>query len=285
MTMDGSINDGCPKENKAGKFIRAGLNIASITPYIGGAFSAISGAWSERNQEKVNNFFRHWLQMLEDEMTEKEKTMIEIMQRLDLGDEKIAKRVESSEFQSLVKKCFRDWSGVESEKKREYVRNIVANAAASNLSSDSVVRLFIDWINKYSELHFDVIACIYRYPNGISRGQIWNEIGKGKVREDSADADLYKLLIRDLNTGQIIRQHRQKDYYGNFLKQASTKKTTNTPSSNTYESAFDTDKLYVLTALGQDFIHYAMTDLPIKIEFKKTPVNSSTDEEEVGEIV
>lgn len=43
--------------------------------------------------------------------------------------------------------------------------------------------------------------------NGISRGSKWKKIGKGEAREDSAEADLYKLLFRDLSTGGIIRQH------------------------------------------------------------------------------
>ena len=42
------------------------------------------------------------------------------------------------------------------------------------------------------------------------------------------------------------------------------------------KSAFDTDELYELTALGQQFIHYAMTDLPLKIAYEA----SSNDESE-----
>jgi len=96
--------------------------------------------------------------MLQDEIKEKEETIIEIMARLDLQDEAIAKRVESKEYQSLVKKTFREWSGAESEEKRVYIRNILSNAAASQVSSDDVVRMYIDWINQYSEMHFQVIG-------------------------------------------------------------------------------------------------------------------------------
>ena len=39
------------------------------------------------------------------------------------------------------------------------------------------------------------------------------------------------------------------------------------------KSAFDEDELYVLTELGRQFIHYAMTDLPIRIEFKADDVD------------
>lgn len=82
--------------------------------------------------------------MLHDEIREKEATAVEVMARLDLQDEKIAQRIESREFQSLVKKTFRDWSAIESDSKRVLIRNILANAAASNLSSDDVVRKFIE---------------------------------------------------------------------------------------------------------------------------------------------
>ena len=170
-----------PSRKKKNKLTRSGLQaIGGAVPFIGGLFSAVAGAWSEREQEKVNKFFRHWVRMLEDELREKEQTIIEILARLDLQDEEIQKRVESSEYQSLLKKTFREWSGAESEDKREYIRNILSNAAASRLSSDDVVRLFIDWIKQYSELHFQVIAAIYN-SGGITRGGIWRKIGKGQV--------------------------------------------------------------------------------------------------------
>jgi putative transposase len=92
---------------------------------------------------------------------------------------------------------------------------LFGNAAASRLTSDDVVRMFIDWISHYSEMHFQVISAVYNN-DGISRGEAWRKIGRGAVREDSADADLYKLLFRDLSTGGITRQHRAVDYYGNF---------------------------------------------------------------------
>ena len=113
--------------------------------------------------------------MLADEIKEKEATIIEIMARVDLQDEKVAERLESKEFQSLIKKTFREWSGAESEDKRKLIRNILANAASTDISSDDVVRLFIDWINMYSELHFHVISAIYN-TNGISRSAICGKL-------------------------------------------------------------------------------------------------------------
>lgn len=261
------MNQDLPESSKGEKITRGALQVVSgAIPFAGGIFSAIAGAWSEQEQEKINRFFQHWLKMLQDEFREKEETIVEIMARLDLHDEKISERIESKEYQSLLKKTFRDWAGAESEEKRKLIRNVLANAAASQISSDDVVRMFIDWIGHYSELHFQVISAIYN-SNGISRGEIWTKIGKNKVREDSADADLYKLLFRDLSTGGVIRQHREVDYYGNFIK--SNKRPSTNSGNSSMKSAFDTEELYELTALGQQFIHYAMTDLPLKIEYSK----------------
>src|SRR5882757_1065546 len=72
-----------------------------------------------------------------------------------------SKRVESAEFQSLLRKAFRDWAGTESEEKRVFVRNVLVNAAASKLTSDDVVKLFLKWIKDYSEFHFEVVGAVY----------------------------------------------------------------------------------------------------------------------------
>lgn len=259
--------DQLPEASNVSKITRSALQaVGGAVPFVGGIFSAIAGAWSEKEQDKANRFFQHWAQMLQDELKEKEETIIEIMARIDLQDEAISKRVESKEYQSLVKKTFREWSSAESEEKRVFIRNILSNAAGSDITSDDVVRMFIDWINKYSEMHFQVIGAIYN-SDGITRGEIWRKIGKGSVREDSADADLYKLLFRDLSTGSIIRQHRQVDAWGNFVAKAPQRRPKGSGPKPPV-SAFDENEGYELTGLGKQFVHYAMTELSVKIEFK-----------------
>jgi hypothetical protein len=42
----------------------------------------------------------------------------------------------------------------------------------------------------------------------------------------------------------------------------------NTSGPKQMESAFDEEDSYELSELGQQFVHYAMTDLPLKIEYK-----------------
>ena len=263
-----SSHSEAPKSGKIAKYSRAALQaVGGAIPFAGGVFSAIAGAWSEAEQERVNRFFEHWVRMLRDELKEKEQTILEIMARLNLEDESIADRVASPEYQSLLKKTFRDWAGVESEEKRKYIRNILSNAAATSISSDDVIRMYIDWINQYSEVHFQVIGAIYN-ADGITRGQIWKKIGKGPVREDSADADLYRLLFRDLSTGGIIRQHREVDRFGKFIAKTPQRRPKGSGPKPTV-SAFDNTEGYDLTQLGQQFVHYAMTDLPPRIEFKQ----------------
>lgn len=255
-------------------------HFSNQAPIVGALSLAVVKKWNDKDQDKVNRFIEEWIRMIHDELREKEATLLEIMARIDLQDDQISKRVESKEYQSLVRKTFREWAGAESEAKRVWIRNILSNSATSSHTSDEVVRMFIDWIGSYSELHFKVIANIYQSGGrGTSRGAIWRALGRPDVREDSADADLYKLLFRDLSTGGIMRQHREVDYEGNFLQKATIKKS---PSGGAKKltSAFDNVELYELTELGAQFVHYAMNDLPLKVEYQYTPNNQNKDGEE-----
>lgn len=259
--MNGESLDG-DASKESGKFIVP----SGLPPGFTGFFSAAGGHWSESEQKKLNDFFKHWLEMLKAEMAEKQKTIIEIAERLDLHDEEIADRVSSDDYQSLLRKGFRDWSGTESEQKRILVRNILSNAGASRIVSDDVVRLFMDWVKIYSEFHFEVVSKIYNNA-GITRMGVWDALGRDPVREDSAEADLFKLLFRDLSTGGIIRQHRETDFQGNYIAKRPNRRGAQQVGSRQMKSAFDDTEEYELTALGQQFIHYAMSDLPRKITY------------------
>lgn len=256
-----------PKGKEWERYARGALQtVGGAVPFAGGLFSAAAGHWSEREVDRIHEFLRAWIQMLEDEFGEKERTIAGIVIRLDIHDEQIAARLRSDEYQSLLKKAFRNWAGTESAKKQEYIRNILTNAAATNLTSDEVVSLFIEWLHTYSEFHFAVIAEVYQTP-GTTRGDIWRRLGKGSPREDSAEADLYKLLFRDLSTGGVIRQHRETDYDGNFVRRQSPKRLGRGTTDGRMKSAFDNEEPYELTALGQQFVHYAMQELTPKVEY------------------
>ena len=235
--------------------------IGGAIPVVGGAFSAGANAWSERDQQKFDKLLAAWLKLQAQEIEEIGQTLSEVQIRIDFSDPRVQERIESSEYLSLIRKCFRDWSAAESEEKRTYVRNLLSNAAAPDqICKNDIIRLFIKWIDDYSEEHFQVIRAIYNN-SGITRRQIWMDIHGEIVREDAAEADLFKLLMRDLSMGSIIRQYRPKDEYGNYLRQARRRN-----QGPTLKSAFDDTEPYELTGLGNWFVHYTMNDIVLRID-------------------
>jgi len=234
--------------------------LGGAIPLAGGVFSGGGGAWSEAEQEHFNKVFATWLKLQEDEVKEIGVTIAEILTRLDLNDENIQRRIESPEYLKLIKKAFRDWSAAESEEKRILIRNLLTNAAVHKICDDDVVRMFIQWIDFYSEAHFKVIRYVYNNV-GCTRKEMWDSVHGEHVREDSAKADMFRLIIRDLSTGQVIRQHKETDYHGNFLR-ARRRKTT---PSNTIKSSFDDIEPYELTEFGKQFVRYTMENVMPRI--------------------
>ena len=226
-------------------------------PMAGGVFGGAGAAWAEAEQARFNKVFASWLKLQEDELREIGITIAEILSRLNLSDEKVRERIESPEYLKLVKKCFRDWSAAESEQKRVFIRNLLTNAASHRICADDVVRMFIQWIDVYSEAHFAVIKYVYGH-EGSTRQDIWAGIYGGAAREDSAEADMFKLLIHDLSTGHVIRQHKQRDYLGRAIR--ATPKPRG-QMSQILTSAFDDEKRYELTELGKQFVRYTMEDV------------------------
>ena len=104
-----------------------------------------------------------------------------------------------------------------------------------------------------------VIKQIYRHP-AITRAQIWDSINSQRPRDDSSEADLFRYLIRELSTGGVIRQERETDMDGRFLKRE-TRGQSHASPSRVMESAFENTKPYVLTELGKQFVHYVMEDV------------------------
>jgi hypothetical protein len=198
-----------PKGGKAGGAARFALNTAA------GAIPFVGGIPAEREQARINDFLKHLADMLAAEMKEKTQTILELTARIDMQVEKTAERIRSEEYQSLLRKAFRDWAGTESEEKRVLVRNPLSNAAASTLASDDAVKLFLQWIKDYSELHFAIVGAVYNSV-GITRGGVWEKLDRRPVREDSSDAE-FRLMFRDLSTGGLVRQHSETHWQSNFL--------------------------------------------------------------------
>jgi hypothetical protein len=242
------------------KFLLAALG--SI-PWVGGFISTMASLKTESGDAKTDDMRTQWLNEHQRKIKLLTSTLNDIAERFEKLGEQIDERLQSEEYLNLVRRAFRIWDQADTDEKREYIANLVANASSTRLCSDDIVRLFIDWLNIYHEAHFAVVREIYNN-SGATRYDIWMEIYDQIPREDSSEADLYKLLIRDLSTGGVIRQEREITLDGKFLRKHPRRYKGPTPQ--TMESAFEDKKPYVLTALGQKFVSYTMTDVLRRLE-------------------
>jgi hypothetical protein len=248
------------KYKKYARFVVAAL---SAIPWIGSLIGAAASFSAERDQEGINELHRLWLEEHQIKVGELGATFGEIFNRLDGFGNEVQERIESPEYLALVKTCFRSWDEADTQDKKQMLKKLITNAGAIKLCPDDLIRLFMNWINQYHEAHFAVIKEIYRHP-GVTRAQIWDNIHGERPRENSADADLFRYLIRELSTGGVIRQARETDAFGRFYKRE--RSGPRSGSSDVMESSFEDTKPYVLTELGKQFVHYVMDDVVQQIE-------------------
>ena len=231
------------------KYTRVTMAALSSLPWVGSVINAAATLSSENDQQDMNKFIYLWIREHEEKLKQLSVDLNQIFGRFKELGERINKRIESEEYISLVKATFSRWDQVETLEKRKMLRKLITNAGGISIVQDDWVRFFLDWIEKYHEFHFQVISEIYNHPR-ITRGEIWQNI-KGEIPgERSAEADLFRLLIRDLSTGGVIRQE--------------------STSKGKGKSAFDRTDPYILTELGSQFVHYVMDDLAIQIEEKRS---------------
>lgn len=179
-------------------------NVGAI-PWVGGFL--VAAIELRDNPDKIDQLQRQWLEHHSDKLRKLQATLIAIAERLENFGDEINERLEAPEFLAHVDKGFREWDAAATEEKRDFVRRLLTNAAASSLCTDDLVRLFLDWIRKYDDTHFRVIEAIYHQP-GINRRDIWLTMHPVVPRDTSSEADLFKLLIHDLSLGHVIRQER-----------------------------------------------------------------------------
>jgi len=256
------------RQRIARKLLSAALG---AIPWLGGFLAARIAYKEESGQLEVNRLNKEWMAEHEKRLLTLGEDLATLTARLETLGDSVAERVESDEYLALVRKSFRVYDQADTPDKRTFVCRLLANAAATSLTEDDIVRLFLDWLDSFHEVHFMVIREIYQRP-GATRGDIWCRIRGSIPREDSAEADLFKLLIRDLSTGGIIRQHREKDYYGNFVKKQRPKRPPGSTSS-TVKSAFDDEEEYELTELGRQFVHYVFTDIVQRLDSEVSSEN------------
>lgn len=240
-----------------------GLAALGSIPWIGGFISAAANIKTEEGTLKTDALQTRWLEEHENKIDKLYSALLEVSQRFEQLNDAIDDRIQDESYLDLVRKSFRAWDTADTDEKRMYICNLITNAAGTRICSDDVVRLFIDWLNLYHEAHFAVIKQIYSLP-GISRYEVWSNLYGETPREDSAEADLYKLLIRDLSTGGVIRQARDTNEDGQFLKTRRSAPRANS-STKTLETAFEQTKPYVLTELGKQFVHYTMNNVVTRL--------------------
>jgi len=247
------------KRSRFNSFILAALG---SVPWVGGFLGAAAAYDAEKARGRTNRWHERWLEEHERKIGELSEALGEIISRVDQLGEEAEERLEDPSYLKLVRQGFRTWDAAATEEKKKLVQRLLTNAAGSALCDDDVVRLFLDWIDHYHEAHFAVIRQVYRN-RGITRGKIWDAIHGSRPRDDSAEADLFKLLMRDLSTGGVIRQHRPTDASGRFL--AKKRRPAKRPKG-VLKSPFDEVEPYELTQLGQQFVHYAMDEVAPRLE-------------------
>lgn len=250
-------------KDKWQRYYRVIANAMSAVPWVGTMFAAGAAVGEEKRQEQVNELYEEWLKVHKAKVQELMLALDDVASRLESVHDDYEERIQSEEYLGLVRRSFRSWDQAETREKREYVVNLISNAAASHLCPDDQVRLFNDWLDMYHEIHFKVIRAIYQDP-GVTRLGIWRSVSDEVPREDSAEADLFRLLIRDLSTGGVIRQYRETTYDGKFKKRT-TRGQGKGAGSGVMESAFEDTKQYQLTELGSQFVHYTMNQVVKRI--------------------
>lgn len=196
------------------KFLSAALG---SVPCIGGFLSAAASFKAEEGALRTDSLHAQWLEEHARKLANLRTTLEAIVNRFENLGNAIDDRIQSEEYLQLVRRAFRVWDDAATDEKRKYVGNVLANAAGTRLCSDDVVRLFLDWLNTYHESHFAVVRTIYA-KRGITRLEIWDQLYGELPREDSPEADLYRFLIRDLSTGGVVRQDRETNFAGQFLR-------------------------------------------------------------------
>jgi hypothetical protein len=246
-------------------------------PWVGGVLSAAATFKTGEASVRQDDLRTQWLQEHQHRLEELRTTLGGIFARLDNLGTEIEDRIESAQYLAIVRKAFREWDQADTQQKRDLIVHLITNAAGTRVCSDDILRLFLDWIELYHEAHFAVIREIYKNP-GSTRYDIWVAVYGSEIpRDDSADADLFKMLIRDLNIGGVIRLPRESDDEGRFRKRVRPPRRA--PKTSTMESAFEDLKPWVLTELGGQFVHYTMTELVTRIESTSSPASGETPNE------
>lgn len=248
------------------KRILEAITLAALgsIPWLGGVLTAAATFKFDESGVLQDDLRTRWLEEHQSKLLRLREALDQIFSRLNSLGKEIEERIESPGYLALVRRSFRQWDQADTDEKRRLIVALLTNAAGLRVCSDDIVRLFLDWIERYHESHFAVIREVYRNP-GPTRYEIWLALyGEPLPRDDSAEADLFRMLISDLTIGRVVRQPRDVDQDGRFRRKVPQRRRSAVPVN--LESAFEDTKQYVLTGLGSQFVHYTMTELVTRLE-------------------
>lgn len=258
------------------KYLKFAMAVIGSIPWFGGLLtaaanlhSAVGGLLGEAEQERINTLLALWIEEHEIKIKRLKETLDEIYSRFDEFGEEIQTRIESPEYLSLVRKTFRCWDQADTEQKRQMYKKLLIGAGVTTLCPDDLLRLFIDWIDRYHEAHFSVMKVISDNP-GITKKEIWDKIHGQLVRDDSPEAGLFNFIIRELSFGGIAHQETEVNQEGRALKKVAQKNFGHATKNPFRESPFENTKPLVLTSLGRDFVHYVLKDVVMQISSNST---------------
>lgn len=254
-----------PRDRLHEKMLLAALE--SI-PWIGGYLAAYKSAKLETGDVESDRLQTLWLEGLRRKLELLRETLVELSKRIEGFESRVDERIQSEGFLQIVRKAFRTWDSADTSTKRRYASTLVANAAGSRVCSDDVVRLFIEWLDKYNEMHFAVISHVFNH-SGSTRRDVWTSLYGEVPRDDSAEAGLFRRLIRDLSFDGVIQNERPVTAEGHYARKAPQK--TSRPAPKTLESVFDNPERLELTPLGKQFVHYTMNEAIAKLDSGEHP--------------
>ena len=166
----------------------------SAIPWAGQILSARKEFVGDPEQAEINELYKEWLKVHKSKVHSLMVSLDDVAGRLETIPDQLDERINSESYLALVRRAFKSWDQSETKEKQEYIVNLISNAASTNLCPDDLIRLFNDWIDTYHEIHFKVIRAIYQ-KKGITRLGIWGSVSAEIPKENSAEADLFKLLI------------------------------------------------------------------------------------------
>jgi hypothetical protein len=266
------------KSGRGPIWIRAAINFTAtaITSALGGSVALLAGigggfiqagmsVQNDDSQRETNELHSACIKEIADTIDELKETIGQILGSIKASDEEFAAKVEDPHYVGLVRKAFTNWSRGQSQEKREIIRRLLSRAADTQSPDYPLFNLFFDWVNRYNELHFRLIRSL-KEQGTATKFQIWEGMGGERVKDDSAEADVFGCLFNDLNLGHIVRKVTARDgATGRKLRASRTQRS----SSPLLKSVLDNTAPQELTAVGEKFIHYAMDELIDKLPSPK----------------